>query len=174
MEADRPEAVTDCAIEVAGVTTMSRVAYTPISDEELECVKQRTAERDRTEPRVDAVHYDAATGRLVLEMRGGAVVTAPARSLKSLRAATDAELADVRAVSNGSAVFWDALDVQATTVALLQLIFQIGPADEPAPLVQDAKRRAKAKALPATARSGGRRTQTSAPRKNAARARVKS
>ncbi|MDQ3812369.1 MAG: DUF2442 domain-containing protein [Armatimonadota bacterium] len=104
---------------------MSRSTYQPITDEELERLEHETQERDKTEPRLKTARYDRKTGRLMLEMQGGARVSVPARSLSALADASDEELADLRIVSRGSALHWKSLDVQMTTIALLQLIFRV-------------------------------------------------
>lgn len=99
--------------------------YTPISDAEAERIKRETLERDQVEPRLAQVVYEAATGHLNLTFKDGTSLSFPARKLKSLATATDTQLSDLRVMSRGSALFFDSLDVQMTTIALLQLLFAL-------------------------------------------------
>lgn len=101
------------------------MTYTPISDAELAEISAQTARRDETEPRIASARYDAETGRLMLEMKGGASISVAARSLRDLAEASDENLAQIEVVSNGNALHWDELDVQFSTIALLQMIFRI-------------------------------------------------
>ncbi len=102
------------------------MTYTPISDADLAQVSAQTTRRDETEPRIAAARSEAETGRLFLEMTGGAMVVVSARSLRGLGEASDENPAQVEGVSNGSALHWDELDVQFSTLALLQMIFKLG------------------------------------------------
>lgn len=99
--------------------------YTPITDAELVKIEQETFESDQTEPRLTAARYDAARGELTLTLRDNISIRFPARQLKSLQNASDAQLTDLRIMSRGSALFFDSLDVQMTTIALLQLVFKM-------------------------------------------------
>jgi len=103
---------------------MDKIGFQPISDEELARVRRETRARDAVEPRILKAHYDEAAKRLMLEMRGGATVSTAVRMIPSLAKATAAELAGVKVVSRGAALHWDELDVQMTTLALLQIIFR--------------------------------------------------
>jgi hypothetical protein len=91
---------------------------------EIEEARRATAERDKINPRIARAHYEQDSGLLVLEMVSGATVSVPARSLQDLRDADEKQLADVHPEENGNAIFWDALDVQMSTITLLQLIFR--------------------------------------------------
>ncbi|MBV9868098.1 MAG: DUF2442 domain-containing protein [Abitibacteriaceae bacterium] len=130
---------------------MAKLQYKPISDAEVEQVKLSSAQRDKSEPRLDTAHYEASTGQLILTMRSGVSVSVLARQLKSLEQATDEQLADMRVASRGAALFWDSLDVQMTTIALLQLILKLET------ITGKARRdgRVKSAAKTAAARSNG-------------------
>ena len=90
---------------------------------EIEAARRATIERDKIEPRIERAHCKRESGLLVLEMVGGATISVPARSLHDLRSANEEQLSDVHPEENGNALFWDSLDVQMSTIALLQIIF---------------------------------------------------
>ena len=78
------------------------------------------------------------------------------RVLPSLAAASNAQLADVRPEENGEVVEWKALDVQATTIALLSLVFGIRTAKDSARRGGMATSEAKAATARANGAKGGR------------------
>ncbi len=90
---------------------------------EIEAARRETIERDKIEPRIELAYYERESGLLVLEMVGGATISVPARSLHALGNANKEQLSDVHPEEKGNALFWDALDVQMSTIALLQIIF---------------------------------------------------
>lgn len=130
--------------------------FTSATDAQIEAARAATAVADRMEPRVDDVSYDAGTGRLTLQMRGGAVLSFEARSLPFLSDYTDAELADVRTEEEGAAVWWDSRDDQASTIALLALVFRIRTAADGARHAARVKSPARAAAARANGAKGGR------------------
>jgi len=132
-----------------------------ITDAEIEAVRRETAARDAVSPRVKDARYERQSGLLVLEMVGGATIHVPARSLRDLAGASDEQLADVQPEENGNAVFWDALDVQMSTIALLQIIFGIRTISDVARQAGRTTSEAKAIASRANGLKGGR------PRKRA-------
>jgi len=127
-----------------------------ITDEEIAAARKRGEERERTEPRIDAARYDVATGRVTLDMRGGATVIFDPRVLPSLVATTDAQLADLTPEENGGALFWNELDVQATTIALLGRVFGIRTAAAAAGKAGATLSAAKSAAARANGTKGGR------------------
>jgi hypothetical protein len=96
-------------------------SYNPISDEELERVQRETAARDEVEPRITGVYY-SANGMMMLEMRTGTFVKFFARNIPALKDATDSQILATRLVSDGSAIHWTEIDVQMSTIALLQIV----------------------------------------------------
>ncbi len=104
---------------------MAEVSYHIPTDEELAQIERESLERDEVEPRVESFRFDASDGRMTLEMRGGASVSFDPRGVRGLEAASDEELAGLELIGNGSALHWDAIDVQVTTVALLQIVFKM-------------------------------------------------
>lgn len=141
---------------------MGKFSYTPITDEELEAVSRATARRDRTEPRIESASFDKENGLLSLQMRNGAMIQTPIRDLTDLAVASEQELGDMKLTGNGYAIHWPSLDVQMTTVALLNLIFGIRSVTENARRAGSARTPAKAAASRANGAKGGR------PRKSAA------
>lgn len=138
--------------------------HTPITDTELARIERKSRQRDAVEPRLTEARYDAATGHLMLTLRDDVRLSFPARQLKSLAGATDEQLADLRIMSRGAALFFDSLDVQMTTIALLQLVFKLRSWAELGQRGGQIKSAAKVAAARANGTKGGR------PRKQAKQA----
>lgn len=130
--------------------------YTSVTDEELKQIAQETRQRDKIEPRIESAHYEHATGHLVLQMRGGAIVSAPVSLLRGFEAATPGQISAVKVVSNGSALHWDELDVQATTLAVLNIVFGLRSINEVTRRGGQARTAAKAVAARENGKKGGR------------------
>jgi hypothetical protein len=126
------------------------------TDEEIAQIERETAERDALNPCILSARYDAATGALVLGMRGDTTLIHPARSLPSLENATDAELTDVRPMARGTSLHFPSLDVQFSTIALLRLIFNIRTIDEVTRKGGLTKSPARARASAENGKKGGR------------------
>lgn len=101
-----------------------------ISDDEL--VRQieaaREAERiaDLTEPRAREAHYDAASGRIVVELKlGGAIAFSPAM-YPELAGRSPQELSRVQPAFSGEALEWEDLDVHIGVAGVL--VRMLGPA----------------------------------------------
>ena len=135
---------------------------TELTKEEWERIQLETAERDQFEPRISAARYEAETGNLLLQFRDGQQLVAPTRLIPALAVATDKQLADVRPEERGAALFFDSLDVQFSTIALLRLIFQLPSQSDVARIAGSTKSPAKAAAARVNGSKGGR------PRKQAA------
>lgn len=130
--------------------------YTPVTDEELKQITKDTAQRDKSEPRVQSAQYECSTGHLVFQMRGGAIVSVPVWQLRGFEAATPEQIAAVKVVSNGSALHWDELDVQATTLAILNIVFGLRSINEVTQRGGQARTTAKAVAARENGKKGGR------------------
>ena len=78
---------------------------------QLEGARRRAALADATEPRATAARYDAASGRVVVEIGDGAMFGFHAGSEPALAGLSPAQLASVRVGSGGSVLHWPDADV---------------------------------------------------------------
>lgn len=76
-----------------------------------------------TEPRAIAVRYDAASGRVVVDLNNDCTFAFPARMAQGLEDATDLQLADVTILGLGYGLHWEALDADLSIPGLLAGIF---------------------------------------------------
>jgi len=99
----------------------------PYSDEELRRqfteATQRAEQADRQELRAVTASYDKRTKRVVLEFSSGVVVQIPSHLLQGLGDASPQELAAVTLSPQGTALHWNALDVDLSVSGLLAGIF---------------------------------------------------
>ena len=119
-------------------------------------LQEETLARYMSQPRVESVRYAPETGNMEFTMVGGSQIVTPARSLKGLTTATDAELADVKPVVIGTAIHWDTADVQYTTIALIETVFGVKTHHTTARNGGSAKSEAKTAAVRANGAKGGR------------------
>jgi len=129
--------------------------------------KARAAERvaRKRGHRARAVHYDPATGRIVVELSSGVLFAFPVTFVTALRRRSPIELAQVAHNASGSVLSWEALDVDVSVAGLL--LAAVDPAERVrhlATLAGRATSPAKAAAARENGAKGGR------PRKVAARA----
>jgi len=101
-----------------------------LSDDELirQIEAAREAERvaDVTEPRARAAYYDAAAGRIVVELRLGGAFAFPVDMFPELAGRSAAQLAAVQPASSGEALEWEELDVHIAVAGVL--VRMLGPA----------------------------------------------
>lgn len=83
----------------------------------------RAEEEDRTEPRAVSVRYDAATGRIVMDLRNGCLFAFPAHLAQGLRGAPADQLAEVEVYPGGVGLRWEALDVDLSVAGLVSGVF---------------------------------------------------
>ncbi|MEO5825690.1 MAG: DUF2442 domain-containing protein [Gemmatimonadales bacterium] len=69
--------------------------------------------------RAKAVRFDRAKERIVLELSNGMLFAFPTRSIAPLRRASPMELSKVVISASGSALRWEALDVDLSVAGLL-------------------------------------------------------
>lgn len=134
---------------------MTTVKPPHLNDAEIERIKRESEERRTREPHAESVTYDARSGTLKVELRGGSVISTRARELRGLSEAADAQLANVR-VYDGCALWWDDLDVQYSLIAFLGAALGIPTAQESARRAGSATTPAKAVAARANGKKGGR------------------
>jgi hypothetical protein len=132
-----------------------------LSDAEIlqQIPQARAAERGARKRghRARVVHYDRATGRIVVELLSGVLFAFPVASVPALRRASSRELAQVTLSASGSVLSWDALDVDVSVAGLL--LAAVDPAERVRHLATLAGRTtspAKAAAARANGAKGGR------------------
>lgn len=119
-----------------------------------EATRRGETERE-LEPVPSSVHYDAASGRIVVEFSNGAAFLVQARSLQGLADATDAELSDVELLGE-TGLHWEARDVDLRISDLMAGIFGMDRFMEAARRGGRSRSEAKATAARANGAKGGR------------------
>ena len=111
-----------------------------------------------SEPRAVAARYEAASGRVVVELTNGCTFAFPARALQGLDAARDEDLAQVEVLGSGYGLHWETLDADFTVPGLLIGLFgtRAWMAREQARKAGAARSPAKAAAARENGRKGGR------------------
>jgi hypothetical protein len=94
-----------------------------VHDVAIDAAEARGREVFDTGPRAVAARYDAATGRVVLDLVNGCSYVFPTRLVQDLQGADAAALADVRVDGVGFNLHWPALDVDLYVPALVAGIF---------------------------------------------------
>ncbi len=80
----------------------------------------RQGDRDLAiKPRAQAVRYDGATGRIVIDLVSGATFSFPASLAQGLEQASAEALAAVEIAGAGFGLHWEELDVDLTVEGLL-------------------------------------------------------
>lgn len=90
-----------------------------LSDQEIADAQERGRTAAETEPRAAAAWYDAAKGRVMVELRDGCLFGFPADRAQGLRGAAEEDLSEVRVMPGGAALQWDRLDAGFTVPGLL-------------------------------------------------------
>jgi hypothetical protein len=129
-----------------------------VTDEQLEAAEARGRVMLETEPRAAAVHYDAASGRIVVDLINGCSYAFPAALAQDLQGASPAELADVEIDGMGFNLHFPALDADLYVPALVSGLFgtRAWMAQELARIAGRTKSSAKAAASRANGVKGGR------------------
>jgi hypothetical protein len=99
------------------------MAETRFTDVEIDAALARGREADRAEPRAVSARFDAAAGRLVVELSNDTSLTFPPVLVRELRDASPAEIAAVELLAGGRALRWEALDLDLGVAPLLAGIF---------------------------------------------------
>jgi len=94
-----------------------------ISNAEFDAACRRGEELAKSEPRAVAAKYDAASGRVILELTNGCTFAFPARRLQGLADASDSDLVEVEVLGSGYGIHWEALDADFTVPGLLMGLF---------------------------------------------------
>jgi hypothetical protein len=78
---------------------------------------------EASEPRAKAASYDAATNRLIVELRNGVTFIVPCRLIEGLAVAAPEQVAAFELMPRGAALHWKGLDVQVSVPALVAGVF---------------------------------------------------
>ena len=131
-------------------------------DAQIRAAEARGREMLASEPRASAARYDAASGRVVVDLVNGCSYVFPARLVEDLQEADDADLKGVEVDGAGFNLHWPALDVDLLVPALVSGIFgtRVWMARELARLAGKTRSPAKAAAARANGAKGGRPRKT--------------
>lgn len=131
---------------------------TRIEDAAIAAARRRGDALDLTEPRASQARYDAATGRVIVDLTNGCAFAFPARAVEGLAEASDDALAQVEVLGAGYGLHWEALDADLSVPSLLMGIFgtRAWMAREQARRAGAATSPAKAAAARANGAKGGR------------------
>lgn len=88
-------------------------------DRQFEEATKRGQEALRTQPRAKSAYYDAASGRVVVELLNGCTFVFPAHLAQGLRDASSQDLAEVKVMPHGFALRWEKLDADFTLEGLM-------------------------------------------------------
>ena len=129
-----------------------------IEDAEIDAARRRGERLALTEPRATGARYDAASGRVTVDLTNGCTFAFPARALQGLSVARDEDLAQVKVLGDGYGLHWEALDADFTVPGLLTGLFgtRAWMAREQARSAGAATSPAKAAAARANGKKGGR------------------
>lgn len=129
-----------------------------LDDAEIDAARRRGEALAREEPRAVAASYDAASGRVIVELTNGCTFAFPARALQGLGDARDEDLARVEVLGTGHGLHWEALDADFTVPGLLMGLFgtRAWMAREQARRAGAATSAAKAAAARENGKKGGR------------------
>ncbi len=94
-----------------------------ISDLEIAAARRRGRHAATHEPRAQSARYDAASGRIVVELTNGATFAFPAALAQGLAGASNSELSKVEVLGSGYGLHWEPLDVDLSIPGLLAGIF---------------------------------------------------
>jgi hypothetical protein len=93
------------------------------SDAQIEAAEARGRAMLETEPRADAARYDAATGRIVVDLTNGCTFAFPARRIEELEDASDAEIAEVEVAGAGFGLHWPTRDADLSVRGLMNGVY---------------------------------------------------
>jgi hypothetical protein len=99
------------------------MAMTELTDAELDAAARRGEQLATDEPRAKSAHYDAASGRVVVELTNGCTFAFPARALQGFAEASNDELADVEVLGSGYGLHWERLDADFSVPGLMMGVF---------------------------------------------------
>jgi hypothetical protein len=125
-----------------------------LTDRDIEAALVRGAEARAYEPRAASARFDAASGRIAVELTNGCAFVFPPQAAQGLQDATPTQLAQVEILGAGSGLHWENLDVDLSVPGLLAGVF--GTRSWQASQAGRARSAAKAEAARENGRKGGR------------------
>ena len=128
------------------------------TDADIAAARERGDALALSEPRAAAARYEAASGRVTVDLTNGCVFAFPARALQGLGEARDEDLAQVEVLGSGYGLHWETLDADFTVPGLMMGLFgtHAWMAREQARKAGAARSPAKAAAARENGRKGGR------------------
>jgi hypothetical protein len=135
-----------------------------LSDAQIDAAEARGRAMLETEPRATSARFDAASGRLVVELANGCAYAFPAALVEDLQKADAAVLAEVLVDGAGFNLHWPTLEVDLYVPALVSGIFgtRRWMTQELARVAGSARSPAKAAVSRANGTKGGRPRKTAA------------
>ena len=85
--------------------------------------RQRAAIAKITEPHAESAYYDRESGRIVIQLKYGAVFSFPAELGQGLAGASPEALAEVEVTPSGLGLHWESLDADLSVPALLNGLY---------------------------------------------------
>jgi hypothetical protein len=129
--------------------------------------ERRGRQSMRFEPRARAVHYDARSSRIHVDLTNGCSFAFPARLAQGLEGASHKDLAEVEILGLGLGLHWERLDVDLSVPGLLAGLFgtKAFMDRQRAACAGSATSAAKAAAARRNGKKGGRPRKTTAASK---------
>ena len=90
---------------------------------EIARATERARQSDAKEPRAIAAQYNANTGKVEIELRGGTAFSVPVTLIQGLGKASEKDLASVSVTPSGGGLRWRSLDVDLSLPALMHNVF---------------------------------------------------
>ena len=91
-----------------------------VTDEEYEAATRAGEAFRRANPWAVSAHYDAARGRIVVELSSGLEIAFRPEDAQGLEHATPEQLAEVEVLGVGYGLHWESLDADVYVPALLK------------------------------------------------------
>jgi hypothetical protein len=102
---------------------MAKASEFDIGDAELEAADQRGRDYLGSALLAKSARYDAATKRLVVELKNGSTFMVPASLVEGLADATDDQRSEIDVWGEGYALRWEQLDLDFTVPGLVSGVF---------------------------------------------------
>jgi hypothetical protein len=125
-------------------------------DADSAAARRRAKAARRAGLRARAAHYDATTGRVVLELTNGSAFAFPARLVRGLERASHAARARLSLAPTGDGVWWEEQDADISVAGILAAAFGNAAATLLGTRGGAATTSAKREAARANGRKGGR------------------